>query len=401
MRFSRRVVIALPLAAACSGAGRALALYVSPQGEGDGGGWETAAPLRALADLLDRVAPGGTIYVAADRGAYRLHGPIELTSGGNASAPVRVVGVNSETGTPQAAVLRGVREEEDQGVDAFRLRRGADHLRFSHFAFHGFGNGCFRAAAPIADLEIEDCTFEDVYRFFENTAGRGERQASVRGFALRRCSGAGVERGFARIRYSSRGGVIEDCVAEGRANEGGDIPAGVALDDQAHDITLRRCVMRNFQQWRAGEYWNGDGFSDEPQNHDIVYESCEAYGATDGGFDCKSRDVVLRDCRAGDNKRNYRIWSAHATLTNCVSADPNFRGKAEENASACHIWIGHEEARVRIEGLTIADAGEPDAILQFEHNEASVEIRGVTIEAAQENWGDDAERVLASMIVSR
>ncbi len=398
MRLTRRSLIAaMPLAAACSGAARAQVLHVAPGGEGDGGSWENAASLRDLDDLIGRVAPGGEILLAANRGVYELEGAIQVASGGRAGRRVRVRGVNTLSGETQWAVLRGVRGGGEEGADGFRLLRGANHLHFSHLSFERFGNGCFRAGGPISDLTIEDCTFDTVYRFFENTASDGERQASVRSLVLRRCFGENAERGFARIRYASSNGLIEDCRARGLPNEEGYIPAGCALDDEAHTITLRRCVMENFQQWRAGDYWNGDGFSDEFDNHGIVYEACEARGSTDGGFDCKSEGVVLRDCVAEDNKRNFRIWSAEATLERCTSRNPNFRGEAEESASACHVWIGHEEANVRIDDLTVVDAA-AEPIVEFEHDDARVEIRGFTLDAPRENWGEGQDQV---EIVSR
>ncbi|MBI3437258.1 MAG: hypothetical protein HY054_01145 [Proteobacteria bacterium] len=78
------------------------------------------------------------------------------------------------------------------------------------------------------------------------------------------------------MRYSSRNGVMEDCSARGRANRGGPIPEGCALEDRARDIVYRRCVMENFQQWLGLGYWNGDGFSDEEGNSGIRYEDCQA-----------------------------------------------------------------------------------------------------------------------------
>jgi hypothetical protein len=156
------------------------------------------------------------------------------------------------------ALLRGNRGGEEEGPDAFRLLRGANHLRFSHFDFRDIGNGAFHVAAPISNLGVEDCTFEGLYRFFENTATRGEGHASLRGFIIRRCRGSGARRGFLRIRYNSSDGLVEDCAAHGEANQGGPIPAGCALDDRARNITYRRVVMEGFQQWGGDDYWNGD-----------------------------------------------------------------------------------------------------------------------------------------------
>lgn len=400
MRVTRRTLLAcLPLAGCVNAAAARLStLYVTPDGVGDGTSWNAAASLRDIGELIAAIEPGGQVLIAADRGAYEIGEGFDISAGGVAGQPVRVRGVNSVTEAPMAAVLRGVRTEEEQGAEAFRLRRGASHLHFSHLDFRAIGNGCFRVGAPLTNLTVEDCAFDDIYRFLENTAGEDHGHASMRDFVLRRCSGGRVERGFLRIRYASRRGLIEDCAAQGEPNEGGYIPVGCAVDDRAGDIVYRRCVMEGFQQWRAGDYWNGDGFSDEERNFGIRYEACVGRGSTDGGFDCKSRDVVLENCLAEDNKRNFRVWSKHATLTGCTSRNPNFRGRGEESAESCHLWIGVEEdARVLISDLTVVDS-DATPILEFEHDVGRVEIRGVTIDSPRVNWGNDSERVRSGML---
>lgn len=401
MRISRRSLLASIPLISCAGAAvaRAGTLHVTPDGAGDGSSWERAAGLRSLEDLLYSIEPGGEVLVAADRGEYNVANVIEVSYGGRRGGVVRVRGVNSETGEPMPAVIRGSRGDAEIGAEAFRLLRGADHLHFSHFAFHAIGNGCFRVGGPVTGLTIEDCTFQNIYRFLENTDSGDENQASLRNFAVRRCTGDQVERAFSRIRFSSRDGLIEDCRARGLANEAGDIPVGCALEDRASHITYRRCVMEGFQQWRAGDYWNGDGFSDEGDNSDIRYETCEARGSTDAGFDCKSEDLVLENCIAEDNKRNFRIWSQRATMTGCTSRNPNFRGAEVEEAEACHLWIGSDQgARVRIVNLTIEDR-DATPIIEFEHDVARVEIRGVTIHSPRENWGEDEGRIRSGMLL--
>jgi hypothetical protein len=402
MRLSRRSVLgALPLLG-CAGQAdaRATTLYVAPNGEGAGSSWAEAARLDQLGELLANIEPGGEILLAADRGAYQLTAPVQIGAGGLENASVAIRGVNSQTGAAMPAVLQGDRGGAEMGVSAFRLARGANNLRFSHFSFRNVGNGAFAVVAPVSELTIEDCTFENIYRFLENTAADGQRQASLTDFVVRRCSGVRAERGFLRLRYNTRGGLIEDCRAEGLANEGGLIPVGCALDDRASDIVYRRCVMEGFQQLNAGDYWNGDGFSDEPDNRNIRYEACQARGSTDAGFDCKSSEVSLTDCVAEDNKRNFRIWSQRGVLNGCVSRNPNFRGRAVENAGACHLWIGGEDgARVQVLNFTVEDS-DATPIIEFDHEDARVEIRGITIRSPRVNWGDEEARIRAGMIVS-
>jgi hypothetical protein len=401
MHVSRRAILAaIPLMGCANDAQAQLnRAYVAPDGAGDGSSWAHAASINDLPDLLTRVARGGEILIAADRGEYRLEDAIEFGHGGVEGHEILVRGANSDNDAPMAAIVRGARAGEEEGTDAFRFLRGASHLRFTHFDFRDIGNGAFHICAPISNITIEDCSFDNIYRFFEDTA-RNEGHASVQGFVIRRCRGARVQRGFLRIRYNSRAGLIEDCAAEGTANQGGLIPVGCALDDRASDITYRRVVMSNFQQLGGSEYWNGDGFSDEPDNANIRYENCEARGSTDGGFDCKSRNVVLQNCVAEDNKRNFRIWSDRATLTNCTSRAPNFRGRdSNENASSSHIWIGGEEnIEIDIANLTIEDR-DATPIIEFNHDVGHVEIRGVTINSPRLNWGPEEGRIRASMII--
>ncbi|MBS0384444.1 MAG: hypothetical protein JSS00_03745 [Proteobacteria bacterium] len=180
--------------------------------------------------------------------------------------------------------------------------------------------------------------------------------------------------------------MIEDCSAQGRANRGGSIPEGCALEDDANTIVYRRCVMDGFQQWRGLDYWNGDGFSDESGNSNIRYESCQARGSTDGGFDCKSDNVVLLNCTSEANKRNFRVWGRRPTLTNCTSRNPVLRGNPLQQGDICHVWIGGDDARVSISNLTVEDR---DAVPIFEFSEdgASIELSGATLHTPRENWG--------------
>lgn len=398
MRLTRRsVVAAVPFAAACAGAAQAAALYVAPDGQGGGASWEDAANLNDLDELIGRLGPGGEILLAADAGAYELHSEIQLASGGRRRQFVWVRGVHRGTGEPQAALLRGASGDAHEG---FRLRRGADYLHFSHLRFERFGNGCFRVAERVTGLMIEDCTFQQVYRFLENTASDDGGGANLRQFVVRRCHGDHVARGFLRIRYASRGGVIEDCAAQGVPRQGEDFPTGCALEDKAGDIVYRRCVMENFQQLHAGDYWNGDGFSDESENFGVRYEHCQARGSTDGGFDCKSRDVVLQHCVAEDNKRNFRFWSERATLAGCISRAPRMRGMEEESADACHVWVGGEAGpAVSINDFTVEDR-DAASIFSIEAEDARIELQGLHVHSPRINWGDGRVRHVVGAVTT-
>lgn len=387
-RLSRRAALAgLAAAFALSVNARAAdrTLYVTPRGRGDGSSWRRSASLQDIARLTAALRGGGEILLAADQGEYAIGAGFDIEAGGSEHHPIRVRGVN-RSGAPTPAILRGNRRGRYVGDEGFRLARGADHVCFSQLSFRDVGNGCIHVGAAIAGLIVEDCSFDNIYRFIENTANEHERDASIRDFAIRRCSGARVERGFLRIRYGSNNGVIEDCRAQGQANRGGAIPEGCALDDHAGDIVYRRCIMENFQQWRGLEYWNGDGFSDEGANTNIRYEDCQARGSTDGGFDCKSNNVVLANCVSEGNKRNFRVWGDRPTLTNCTSRNPVMRGNPLQQGDICHIWIGGENERVSIADLIVEDS-DAAPIFEFEADSASVELSGSSLHTPRENWG--------------
>src|SRR3546814_6294893 len=92
--------------------------------------------------------------------------------------------------------------------------------------------------------------------------------AGIAGLHVRSARASDLERSFARIRYDSHHGVIEDVSASGMLTTGStDLPVGIGFADTAHDFRVERCFMRHFQ-WkrRDNQYWNGDGFSTERGN---------------------------------------------------------------------------------------------------------------------------------------
>lgn len=189
----------------------------------------------------------------------------------------------------------------------YRARAGA---RYANIRASNVGNGLVFIDHPAQNVVLEDTVVDGAYRVIENTAPQGER-ADVVGLRVSRVTARGVRRGFARIRYGSRDGLIEDVAAEGVVSRGKtDLPVGIAFDGQARDFRLDRCVMRGFV-WRRDDkrYWNGDGFSSERGNRRLLFRKCEAHDNSDGGFDLKSSDTVLDDCVATGNARNYRFWS--------------------------------------------------------------------------------------------
>lgn len=185
------------------------------------------------------------------------------------------------------------------------------------------GNGLFVICDLVRGVQISDIEVVGGYRVIENTAVPREAGADCVGLRVRGARASGLRRSFARIRYASHDGVIQDVTASGTLTTGAhDLPVGISFADTAHDFRLERCTMRGFC-WKRGErkYWNGDGFSTERGNARILFRQCAAWDNSDGGFDLKSTDTLLDDCISGRNARNFRLWSS-IRATRLTSVNP-------------------------------------------------------------------------------
>lgn len=185
------------------------------------------------------------------------------------------------------------------------------------------GNGLFVIREPVYDVQIADVRVAGGYRVIENSAAPDLVAAGCVGLRVHGARASELERSFARIRYDSHDGVIEDVSASGVLATGAtDLPVGIAFADTAHDFRIERCFMRGFQ-WkrRDNQYWNGDGFSTERGNARVLFRQCAAWDNSDGGFDLKSTETTLDDCVSGRNARNFRLWSS-MRATRLISLDP-------------------------------------------------------------------------------
>ena len=238
---------------------------------------------------------------------------------------------------------------EGDGGEIYRAHSGR---RIARVEASNVGNGLVRIASPVDGLVLEDSEISNVYRVIENSASRKGEDASIRGLRISRVRAIGVRRGFARIRYDSRDGIIEDVQATGTiATAPHDLPVGIAFAGMAHDFQLERCIMRGFRWQRAEKkYWNGDGYSAERGNHGLLFRRCAAYDNSDGGFDLKSSSTVLDDCIAGGNARNYRLW-ASIRATRLTSLEPRKLGGV---GTTCHFSLmGSKPAPGRVAGPAI------------------------------------------------
>lgn len=207
--------------------------------------------------------------------------------------------------------FQGTRPVDDLGMEGGTALYGKSDMRISHCTFDNFGNGAIRAIQGGANrLVIEDCGGSNFYRFFENSTVVGGPAAPLTNFVFRRIVAQKIDRGMFQLKYTSRNGQFEDCVAYG-SDDGARYCVGFAMVDQVRDMYFRRCEAHRFAEVAktAGQYWNGDGFSDERGNAGIHYHACIATQNADAGFDTKSADVRISECLARGNKRNYRLWN--------------------------------------------------------------------------------------------
>ncbi len=339
-------------------------LRITPTGGGtrDGSSWANAGTLTDLPKFIAARPDGGEIWVRGDAGTYSHSGSIAVKTGGTATSPVVIRGVDANGGSTARPVIVGTRTAPysptgADGGNVFRLYTGANNVTFTNLAFQNEGI-VFNAGGNASNITISDVSATNVRRFFANYLGSGETTANVTGLTMRRVQVNGFSKGVLRIEHNSSGILLEDVVGDSQRQDKDDFAMGVHLDDTAHDATFRRVTMRNAHD-SLHTYWNGDGFATERGNYDIHFEDTLATGNTDGGYDLKSTQTTMVRARAEDNKRNFRLWgTADVTVTDCVSLNPNKRGGSSSQAQ---VWVG-ANADVTMSGCTLTDS-DPDTIV--------------------------------------
>jgi hypothetical protein len=358
-------------------------LLITPTGGGtrDGSSWANAGTLADLPKFIAARSTGGEIWVRGDAGTYKHSGSIAIRSGGTATSPVVIRGVDVN-GTPTARPeVVGTRTAPysptgTDGGDVFKLYSGAKNVTFSNLAFRNEGI-VFNAGGNSSNITINDVSATNVRRFFANYLSSGETTADVTGLTMRRVKVDGFSKGVLRLENNSSGVLLEDVVGDSQRQDKDDFAMGVHLDDTAHDVTFRRVTMRNAHD-SLHEYWNGDGFATERGNYNIRFEDTLATGNTDGGYDLKSTQTTLVRARAEDNKRNFRLWgTADVTVTGCVGLNPNKRGGSSSQAQ---VWVG-ANADVTMSGCTLTDS-DPDTIVFDLDTGADVTATGTTVTRA-------------------
>lgn len=353
-------------------------LYVSPIGSGDrsGSSWANAAKITSLNSLIDKAGPGGQVLLRADQGAYKVVDPILISNGGDAGKPVVIRGVDGQ-GRDMHATIVGDRPtrfdpDGDRGNELFKLREGADNLKFTDLTVRDTGV-VFRAGADLERITIDDVDAVNVARFFENLASGGSDTATIDRLTIRNVEIAGFSEFGIHLQYDTHTVKIENVHADSKGQVGDPWIQGVHLDGTVHDVVIRNTSMSNIRaKADTDEYWNGDGFSTERGVYDVRFENTVARGNTDGGYDLKSNGTVLVNALGADNGRNYRFWG-EAELIDSVGLSPNVRGGLSNQN---HVWVA-SGAEVRIEGGLFRDSDGQTTV--FEGKNATVSFDDVDV----------------------
>lgn len=199
-------------------------------------------------------------------------------------------------------------------------------------------------------LVIEDVSADRVRQFLDIYDKKNK--PTVKNLTVQRVQAGFLKRGI-RLRYGSNGIVIRDfrlsLVQPNRAQ--GDIPVGIGLYDQVHNVIIERGVIENVLTELSDQkkYWNADGISLERGVHDVVLRDLTIRNCTDGGIDSKGSNVFIDRVRVEGCGRNLRLWE-DTRIGSFESINPVKRGGVGITA---HISLYQGAEMVRIGRLVV------------------------------------------------
>lgn len=353
-------------------------VYISPTGAGNksGSSIENAASISSLNSMVKKAGAGGEVRLIADKGDYKMSGPLMIYGSGKDGAPVTIKGVSS-SGEDMNAHFTGTRPAEykpgnPSGNELFKLI-GASNLTFANMTIDNTGTA-FRAGSDLSNLKIENVQANNVARFFEDYASGDAKTATVSGLTLKDIEVNGFSKGVIRLQYDTHDVVIENVHGDSMRQDGDNFAMGIHLGGTVHDVLIDKTVMENATDTVGGRYWNGDGFATEKNVYNVTFRDTVARGNTDGGYDLKSSNTTLIRTVAEDNARNYRIWG-DATLIDVVALNPHLRGGS---SSQVQVWVA-EGAKVTMKGGLLADSGTNTRVFE---SYGSVSVDGTDIRYA-------------------
>jgi hypothetical protein len=223
-----------------------------------------------------------------------------------------------------------------------------------------------------APLVVQDVEADKVRQFLDIYDNK--TKPSVANLTVRRIRAGFLKRGI-RLRYGSNAIVIRDfrLTHLGPSRSRGDIPVGIGLYDDVHNVLIERGVIENVLSELPSEkhYWNADGISLERGVHDVVLRDIVIRNCTDGGIDSKATNLLIDRVSITGCARNLRLWE-DAAITSLESIDPVKRGGV---GGAAHIGLYKGLENVKIDRLIIRSA-KPIPIFMMEADAPATVVVG-------------------------
>ena len=341
--------------------------YIAPTAMGAGNG-STPADAAALSGLNTLITnnPGACIRFRADQGVYNVSSNIVLAAGG----------VTLESWHPTDPTARAMFDGgrapfavgAANGSSIFRLgSAAAGNITMRNINCRNVGNGLVILGAAIAGLHILNVSATNVFRLLDTNT------RSLSKSSLRKIDAVGYEKGMVRLDAASNNVLIEDIDGDSAFNDDEPFTSPIALEGTTNNVTIRRVRSRNVVDNAGAGYWNGDGFSQEQDVTDVLYEDCTAENTSDGGFDLKGSATLIRP-RAIGNKRNYRFWLGLFTLHQPYSENPVLQGGS---ADAVHFGFYQLGGRAVVnEPIIVATPGNFAPAFKLDFDDTIVWVNG-------------------------
>ena len=227
-------------------------------------------------------------------------------------------------------------------------------------------------------LLIEDVSADRVRHFLDIYDQK--KKPTVSNLTVQRIQAGFTKRGI-RLRYGSNGIVIRDfrLTHLGPNRFQGDIPVGIGMLDDVHNVLVERGVIENVltELPNQKKYWNADGISMERRVHDVVLRDLVIRNCSDGGIDSKATNVVIDRVRVEGCTRSLRLWE-DAKIGTFESIDPVKHGGT---GSAAHIGLYNGVSNVTIGKLVVRSTKPTPIFLMESKTPATVVVDSQDIRA--------------------
>lgn len=341
MKFNRAILMvpALLIGIVLPGGELLSTTYVKSGGAGSRTGADKANACASIARAWELTAPGGTVYV--EPGNYKNQSlVITAENSGRPGQVKKLVGVKGDDGYP-LFTANWTKEDPARGRDFVQLQKGASDVEISGFRVRDYREGVL-GRGDNSRLAFRDLAFSSVRDGIYLSGGTGItiEDCTMTGFTKR---GIRLQGG---IRNASVRNVVSDAGGREFATEKFQMCFGMggAKGTVDSDITFDNCIARNAYDDAGDKYWNADGFCAEGNTENITWTNCKAFDCTDGGWDIKTKNAVLKECVSFRNKRNFRIWG-NARLENCIGGYALKRGGSGTEAGLHVCGNGGGKAR--------------------------------------------------------